>query len=56
MTYKEAYSKARSLDHLKSMVKHDTTVAIFLGNNPDRIKAIEKALNETVTEKGWSEE
>jgi hypothetical protein len=53
MTYKEAYSKARSLDHLKSMVKHDTIIAIVLGNNPDRIKAIEQAMNEITQERGW---
>ena len=30
---------------------HDTKVAVFLGNNPDRIKAIEDAMNKAIVDK-----
>ena len=53
MTYKEAYMKSSSFSELKDMAEADTKIALCLGGNPDRIKAIEDAMNEVVTEKGW---
>lgn len=53
MTYKEAYSKAKDIDELKSMAKQDAKVAVFLGGNPDRLKAIEDAVNEIANQRGW---
>lgn len=37
------------------MAIRDTEVAIFLGNNPDRIKAIEDAMNKAIANKEESE-
>ena len=53
MTYKEAYMRSSSFSELKDKVKSDVKIALFLGGNPDRIKAIEDAMNEVATEKGW---
>lgn len=55
MTYLESYRKTTSLDELKTIVISDTKIAIFLGNNPDRIKAIEDAMNKVIEENGWDE-
>lgn len=54
MTYKESYMKLSSFSELTDMVKADTKIALFLGGNPDRIKAIEDAMNEVAIEKGWN--
>ena len=51
MTYYEAYSACKTEEEIKEKVKHDTKVAIFLGANPDRIKAIEDAMNKAMVDK-----
>ena len=51
MTYYEAYSACRNVEEIKREAIQDTKVAIFLGNNPDRIKAIEEAMNKAIKEK-----
>lgn len=56
MTYKECYMQFDSPEKAKRKALEDTKVAIFLGNNPDRLKAIEDALNDTMKEKGWYKE
>ena len=48
MTYYESYIACGSIEKAKEKAIEDVKVAIFLGNNPDRIKAIEDALNEAV--------
>lgn len=53
MTYYESFSSARNITELCAMVKENTSVAIFLGANPDRIKAIEDAMNRVANERGW---
>ena len=55
MTYKESYMKLSSFSELTDRVKADVKIALFLGGNPDRIKAIEDAMNEVATEKGWND-
>lgn len=45
MTYKESYKQCNTIDELKQ-----TEIAIFLGANPDRIRAIENAMNERANE------
>lgn len=56
MTYYEAYSACQNEVEIKEMAIRDTKVAIFLGNNPDRIKAIEDAMNKAIADKTESEE
>jgi hypothetical protein len=51
MTYYEAYSACKNITEIKKMAIHDTEIAIFLGNNPDRIKAIENAMNQAIKDK-----
>lgn len=51
MTYYEAYSACKTEEEIKERAKRDTKVAIFLGNNPDRIKAIEDAMNKAIADK-----
>ena len=53
MTYYETFSALHSFDELKSAAIQATKVAIFMGSNPDRFKAIEDAMNKVVKEKGW---
>ena len=48
MTYYEKYSACQNEAEIKEMAIRDTKVAIFLGNNPDRIKAIEDAMNKAI--------
>lgn len=55
MTYYEKYSMLKSEEELKLVMKEDAKVALFLGGNPDRIKAIEDAGNKVANEKGWTE-
>lgn len=50
ITYKDYYSNAHSIEKLKDMALRDIEIAIFLGANPDRIKAIEDAMNERAEE------
>ena len=49
MTYYESYSSCHTEDEIKERAKDDAIIAIFLGNNPDRIKAIESAMNKAIT-------
>ena len=53
MTYYESFSAARTMVGLCAMVKEQTRIAILLGANPDRIKAIEEAMNRVANERGW---
>ena len=50
MTYEESYRALSTSEEIKAKVKQDVKVAIFLGNNPDRIKAIENAANKVLME------
>ena len=46
MTYYESYINLDSFEKAKEKAKKDTKIAVtILGNNPDRIKAIEDAIN-----------
>ena len=56
MTYYEAYSACQNEVEIKEKAIHDTKVAIFLGNNPDRIKAIEDAMNKAIADKAEGSE
>lgn len=51
MTYYEKYSACQNEAEIKEKAIHDAKVAIFLGNNPDRIKAIEDAMNKAIADK-----
>ena len=51
MTYKEAYLNCSTLEELEEMVKNDTKIALIW--NQDRIRVIEKVMNEVIKEKGW---
>lgn len=54
MTYYEKFSSAKTEEQLKSMMKQEAEIAmLFLGGNPDRIKAIEDAGNRVSDENGW---
>lgn len=55
MTYYEAYSACQNETEIKDMALYDTKVAVFLGN-PDRIKAIEEAMNRAIADKAESED
>ena len=50
MTYYETYSGCQTEEEIKEMVIKDTRIAIVLGNNPDRIKAIENAMNKAIAD------
>lgn len=50
MTYLESYRSANSVEKVIEMAKEDAKIALFLGNNPDRIKAIEDAMNQAINE------
>lgn len=54
MTYYEKYQFCNTLSELKEEAVKDTKVAVFIGSNPDRIKAIEDAMNDVAREKGWN--
>lgn len=51
MTYYESYSACKDEEEIKKLAMHDTKIAVFLGNNPDRIKAIEDAMNKAIADK-----
>ena len=55
MTYLELYRSLPTVEAIKEKAISDTKVAIFLGNNPDRIKAIEDAMNVAIKERGEDE-
>lgn len=48
MTYLDAYRKCKTVEEIKLMAHKDIMVAIFMGNNPDRIKAIKDAMNQAI--------
>lgn len=48
MTYYEAYLKLSTIEEIQQMAERDSTIAYYLGNNPDRIKAIEEAMNKAI--------
>lgn len=50
MTYYESYKELGSVEQIKEKAIQDTKVAVFMGNNPDRIKAIEDAMNKAIAE------
>ena len=52
MTYLESYRLLNSVDAIKAKAIADTKVAVLLGNNLDRIKAIEDAMNRAIAERG----
>ena len=54
-TYYEVYSKCNTEKEMITKMKDDTLVAVLLGSNPDRLKAIEDAGNKVSAEKGWDE-
>ena len=56
MTYYEKYSACQNEEEIKEKAIRDTKVAIFLGNNPDRIKAIEDAMNKAIADKAEGSE
>ena len=51
MTYLESYRKLSSIEEIIAKAEEDTKVVIFMGNNRDRLKAIEDAMNEAINEK-----
>ena len=51
MTYYESYSLLPTVEDIKAKAIRDTEIAIFMGNNPDRIKAIEDAMNKAIRER-----
>lgn len=55
MTYLEAYRTCKSFKEFDDMMKTDVKIALFYGNK-DRIKAIEKAIDAIIKEKGWESE
>lgn len=52
MTYYESYKALQTAEAIKEKAISDTKVAIFLGGNKDRIKAIEDAMNKAINEMG----
>ncbi len=50
MTYYESYKALSSVQEIKEQMISDAKVAVFLGGNPDRIKAIEDAGNKAIQE------
>lgn len=51
MTYLEEYRKLDSVEAIKARAVADTKVVLFLGLNHDRIKEIEKAMNQAINER-----
>jgi len=52
MTYYEKYSACQNVEEIKEMAIRDVKrVAIFMGGSPDRIKAIEDAMNRAIADK-----
>lgn len=50
MTYYESYKALKTVEEIKEEAISDTKVAMFLGGNADRIKAIEDAMNKAISE------
>lgn len=53
-TYYENFSKCKTERELMSEIQKQVKIAIFLGANPDRLKAIEDAGNKVSIERCWS--
>lgn len=52
MTYYESYSQLATIEDIKAKAFKDAEIAaLILGNNPDRIKAIEDAMNKAIAER-----
>jgi len=50
-TYEEEYRKLPTTRAIMDMAKRDMNVAIFLGRNPDRLRAIQMAVDKVLTER-----
>lgn len=50
MTYLEKYRQCETVEEIIRMAIRDTKVAIFMGNNPDRLTVIEDAMNQAIGE------
>lgn len=51
MTYLEAYRQCKTVEAIKVMAHKDIKVAILMGNNLDRIRAIQDAMNQAIAER-----
>jgi hypothetical protein len=51
MTYLDKYRKCKSVGEIIAEAKRDVKVALFIGGDPDRLKAIEEAVNEAIDER-----
>ena len=51
MTYYESYSQLATIEDIKAKAIVDAEIAMIMGNNPDRIKAIEDAMNKAIAER-----
>jgi hypothetical protein len=49
--YEEEYRKLPTTKAIMNMAKRDMNVAIFLGSNPDRLRAIQTAVDKVLTER-----
>lgn len=54
MTYEEKYRNCATEKELIEAARKDAKVALFL--NPDRLHAIQRAMNIVAKEKGWTQE
>lgn len=50
-TYEETYRKLPTTQAVLNMAKRDMNVAIFLGSNPKRLRAIQTAVNTVLKER-----
>ena len=53
MTYRESYEKCLTEQELQQEVEKDIHIAIFLGNNSDRLEQIRNAAKEVADERNW---
>ncbi len=51
MTYLEAYRSMPTIEDIKAEALKDAKIAMLFGNNPDRIKEIEDAMNKAIAER-----
>ncbi len=51
MTYLDAYRQCKTVEAIKVMAHKDINVAILMGNNLDRIRAIIDAMNQAIAER-----
>ena len=57
MTYLESYRELDSIEAIKRKAQNDAWIAMrFMGNNPDRMKAIEDAMNIAIREREDNDE